>query len=86
MTTSPTKCHVYKSRRKRDTYVYLRDRDGFSVLPPELAAALGELTFVLELELTPERKLARELAPVVIEHLAQRGFHLQLPPVDPLQQ
>lgn len=86
MTISTTKCHVYKSRRKRDTYVYLRERDGFSALPADLATALGELTFVMELELTPERKLARELAPVVIEHLAQRGFHLQLPPTDPLSE
>lgn len=84
MTTPPTTCYVYKSLRKRDTYVYLRERDGFSVLPQELAAALGELAFVLELQLTHERKLARELASVVLEHLAKRGFHLQLPPVDPL--
>jgi uncharacterized protein YcgL (UPF0745 family) len=86
MTTPSTTCYVYKSLRKRDTYVYLRQRDDFSVLPQELAVALGELAFVLELELAPDRKLARELAPVVLDRLAERGFHLQLPPVDPLQE
>lgn len=84
MTNPASPCYVYRSRRKADTYVYLRERDGFSVLPTELAQALGELVFVLQIELTPERKLAREQASVVIEHLAQRGFHLQLPPTDPL--
>lgn len=76
-------CYVYKSRRKADTYVYLREREGFAVLPPDLAQALGELTFVLEFVLTPERTLARERAEVVLDHLASQGFHLQLPPVDP---
>lgn len=84
MTTPSTTCYVYKSLRKRDTYVYLREQGDFSALPRELAATLGELAFVLQLELTPERKLARELASVVLEHLVERGFHLQLPPADPL--
>lgn len=79
-------CYVYKSQRKPDTYVYLRERDGFAVLPKELADALGELAFVFELQLTPDRKLARESAPVVLEHLAARGFHLQLPPADLVQE
>lgn len=86
MTTPAVTCYVYKSLRKADTYVYLRHRDDFAALPAELAQALGELAFVLQFELTPERKLAREQAPVVLEHLAQRGFHLQLPPTDPLQE
>ena len=85
MTIPATTCYVYKSLRKADTYVYLRARDDFAALPAELAQALGKLVFVLQLELTPERKLAREEASVVLEHLAQRGFHLQMPPTDPLE-
>jgi uncharacterized protein YcgL (UPF0745 family) len=34
----------------------------------------------MEIELVPGRKLAREAAAVVMEHLARQGFHLQLPP------
>lgn len=86
MTIPATTCYVYKSLRKADTYVYLPRRDDFSALPQELATTLGKLAFVLQLELTPERKLAREDASVVLEHLAQRGFHLQMPPTDPLQE
>lgn len=81
MTNSIT-CYVYKSPRKADTYVYLRERDDFSVLSPELSNALGRLAFVMQLELTPQRRLAREQATIVLEHLARRGFHLQLPPAE----
>lgn len=75
-------CYVYKSPRKADTYVYLAQRDDFSVLPAPLLESLGQLAFVLEFELTPERKLARANAAAVLEELARRGFHLQLPPVE----
>ncbi|NCT69288.1 MAG: YcgL domain-containing protein [Rhodanobacteraceae bacterium] len=73
-------CYVYKSPRRADTYVYLRERDGFSVLPAPLLESLGTPVFVLEFELTPQRQLARASAAVVLEDLTQRGFHLQLPP------
>ena len=71
---------VYKSLRKADTYVYLAARDDFTRLPEPLRTQLGDLSFVLELVLTPERKLARENAEVVRGNLAARGFHLQFPP------
>ena len=78
--------YVYKSLRKADTYVYLATRDDFMRLPEPLRAQLGGLQFVMEVALTPERKLAREDAAVVRENLAMRGFHLQFPPTvkDPM--
>ena len=75
---------VYKSLKKADTYVYLAGRDDFARLPDPLRSQLGTLQFVLELALTPERKLAREDAAVVRENLVARGFHLQLPPASDL--
>ncbi|MGN7727285.1 YcgL domain-containing protein [Luteimonas sp. 22616] len=81
--------YVYKSLRKADTYVYLAARDDFERLPGELRAQLGALEFVLDVALTPERRLAREDAATVRENLVVRGFHLQLPPkldVDPMSQ
>jgi uncharacterized protein YcgL (UPF0745 family) len=47
---------------------------------------LGQLQFVLEVVLTPDRKLAREDVAVVRGNLAARGFHLQFPPTveDPM--
>lgn len=72
--------YVYKSRRKADTYVYLAGRDDFTRLPAPLRAELGPLAFVLDVALTPGRRLAREDAATVRESLVARGFHLQLPP------
>ena len=71
---------VYKSLRKADTYVYLTTRDDFTRLPEPLRTQLGDLSFVLELALTPDRRLAREDAEVVRGNLATRGFHIQFPP------
>ncbi|MEH6421254.1 YcgL domain-containing protein [Pseudomonas sp. CGJS7] len=73
--------YVYKSLRKADTYVYLSARDDFERLPKPVRAQLGSLQFVLEVELSAQRKLARADAATVRENLANRGFHLQLPPV-----
>lgn len=79
--------HVYKSLKKAETYVFLAARDDFGRLPEPLRTRLGPLQFVLEVRLTPERRLAREDPAVVRENLALRGFHLQFPPasdVDPM--
>ncbi len=79
---------VYKSLKKADTYLYLAARDDFSRLPEPLRLQLGKLEFVLDVDLVPGRKLAREDADVVRSNLASRGFHLQFPPTmeDPMTQ
>lgn len=78
--------HVYKSLKKADTYVYLSARDDFACLPESLRLQLGALQWVMEVALTPERKLAIEDPAVVRQNLATRGFHLQFPPImaDPM--
>lgn len=81
--------YVYKSQRRADTYVFLAEREGFGRLPEPLRTQLWPLRFVLEVELTPERTLAREDPAVVRQNLALRGFHLQFPPSaaeDPLRE
>jgi uncharacterized protein YcgL (UPF0745 family) len=71
--------YVYKSQRKADTYLYLARRDDFDCLPPPVRAQLGALQFVLDVALTPGRKLAQVDAAVVRANLAEHGFHLQFP-------
>lgn len=71
---------VYRSSRKEGAYVFLPQRDEFGSVPQPILQSLGRLTFALEFELTPERRLAREDAVTVLDNIAQRGFHLQLPP------
>ena len=79
--------YVYKSLRKPDTYLYLRERDAFGLVPDGVLLPLGPLEFVLDVALSPGRKLARENAQVVATNLSGRGFHLQGPELvlDPLQ-
>ncbi len=74
------RCHVYKSRKRPDTYVYLAEKDAFAALPEALRQHLGELERALEFELDPQRRLARVEASTVLAALAQTGYFLQLPP------
>jgi uncharacterized protein YcgL (UPF0745 family) len=78
--------HVYKSLRKPETYLYLREKDAFTLVPDSVRAPLGPLGFVLSVDLVPGRKLARVDADTVRGNLATLGFHLQAPPtsLDPL--
>jgi len=75
--------YVYKSRRKADTFVFLAARDDFTRLPEPVRAQLGELAFVLEVALTPERRLAQSDPQLVRANLAAHGFHVQFPPGTP---
>jgi hypothetical protein len=78
--------YVYKSQRKQDTYLYLREKDAFSLVPELLRAPLGTLVFVLEVALVPGRRLARVEAETVKANLEALGFYLQSPAevLDPL--
>ncbi|MEA9795508.1 YcgL domain-containing protein [Xanthomonas campestris pv. raphani] len=71
--------YVYKSQRKQDTFVYLATRDDFSVIPADVQARLAPFAFVLDVALTPERRLAQADADTVRAALASHGFYLHLP-------
>jgi len=77
---------VYRSGRKPDTYLYLRDKDAFAIVPDAVRAPLGALDLVLEVALTPERRLARADAAIVLKNLERLGYYLQGPNevLDPL--
>ena len=62
-------------------YLYLAKEDGFDAAPKALIEKMGELEFVMELELHPRRKLARADVSAVMEALDRNGYYLQLPPV-----
>ena len=73
-------CWVYRSPRKQEMYLYLADEDAFDKVPKELLDRFGEPILVIELELSPERQLAREDVNKVMANLDEQGFHLQMPP------
>jgi uncharacterized protein YcgL (UPF0745 family) len=74
------KCSVVRSSLKDFTYIYLLAGRDYEDLPVSLKKVFGEPEFVMELELTPERKLAYEDVNLVIHNLDEQGYHLQMPP------
>lgn len=74
-------CFIYKSLKKDELYLYLDKKDDFSAIPEELFKSLGRLQFVMELKLSPERKLAREDVSKVMAGLQNKGFFVQIPPL-----
>ncbi len=74
------RCFVYKSLKKDLLYLYLKNENDFSILPEALLSMVGKLEFVMELDLTPERKLASEDTQKVRASLQEKGFFIQLPP------
>lgn len=75
----PITCYIYRCSAKQDMYIYLKDRDDFGVVPPEVLKNLGRTDFAMELELSADTRLAREDPTQVMENLQNRGFHLQMP-------
>jgi len=73
--------YIYKSLKKDELYLYLQKKDDFSALPEPLLNSFGKIEFVMELEITPERKLAREDVNKVLLGLQEKGFFVQMPPV-----
>jgi len=71
-------CHIYRSNRKVDTYLYLADKDDFSILPESLLGVFGDPEFSFSFELTMNKKLAREDVSEVLANLESQGYHLQL--------
>ncbi|MGR9116533.1 MAG: YcgL domain-containing protein [Gammaproteobacteria bacterium] len=73
-------CFIYKSLKKEELYLYLNKKDDFSEVPEPLFKSFSPMQFVMELELTEDRKLAREDATKVRESLKTKGFFVQMPP------
>lgn len=71
---------VYKSPKKDELYLYVPQEDGLEKLPQELLVMFGEPKHVIDFELPPEKKLAREDTATVLEALASKGFFMQMPP------
>ena len=86
---------IYKSSKKSEMYLYVarpaneseaETFEPFSVLTEAVQAAFGRATFVMHLELSESRKLARANVLHVMDSIETRGFFLQMPPeglIDP---
>ena len=66
-------------------YIYLVEEDNFENVPKEIYNSLGIISFSMELEITPDLKLAKEDSRLVMGNLKEHGFHLQLPSDESLE-
>ena len=90
-------CSIYKSSKKDEMYLYIARPevnesetevvvDPLEVMPEVFRTAFGRATFVMDLELSEARKLARVSVLHVIDSISTKGFFLQMPPeglIDP---
>ena len=85
---------IYKSSKKDELYLYVvrpseSESEGFdplNVMPEAMRGAFGRATFVMDLELSESRKLARVNVLHVMDSIETKGFFLQMPPeglIDP---
>lgn len=72
-------CDIYKSPKKEGLYVYVDKLKGLTRLPEALLTYFGEPQLALSLVLEPTRKLANADIDVVLKDIAEKGFYLQMP-------
>lgn len=82
MSSNRLLCSVYKSPKKNEMYVYIEKRKGVEAIPEELLTFFGVPVHVFDLLLTPEKKLARVEVEKVMSDIAEKGYFLQMPPVE----
>lgn len=83
-------CSIYKSSKKDEMYLYIarpevskneaETTDPLEVLPEAMRTAFGRATFVMDLELSESRKLARVNVLHVMDSIETKGFFIQVPP------
>jgi uncharacterized protein YcgL (UPF0745 family) len=71
---------IYRSPKKAETYLYTPKKQLVEELPEALLAVFGTPELVMDILLTPEKKLARVDAVKVLDALEKQGFYLQMPP------
>ena len=78
------KCVIFRCSKKQEMYLYVPWQEDEATLLKHLPAALlaltGRLEKVMELELSPTRKLARANVAELMAALQEKGFYLQSPP------
>lgn len=73
-------CVIYKSAKKAQTYLFVKTRDDFSLVPEALMAMFGIPTLVTLTNLATKKKLAFADLEKVKINLNEQGYYLQLPP------
>lgn len=70
---------VFRSSKKKDTYIYVRRGQAWDELPESLRGIFGQPVHAMDLVMTPDRKLARTTGQQVLDAIAEKDFYLQMP-------
>lgn len=73
-------CAVYRSPKKEQTYLFVKQRDDFSDVPSNLMSTFGTPLLVTLINLATKEKLALADIDKVKTNLSGQGYYLQLPP------
>jgi len=73
-------CYIYKSSKKNDTYLYISEKDNFELLEESMLTLLGQLKFVMHIDLEVTSHLAHADIEQVKNQLREEHYYLQLPP------
>lgn len=73
---------IYRSSANDEMYLYVEKQKGVHVAPKSLMKPFGKPIHIMDILLTPERKLSREECVKVMENIQSQGYHLQMPPAD----
>lgn len=71
---------IYRSSRREGMYLFVERGQSLEELPHSLLSSFGQAEHIMDLVMTPDRKLARARASEVMESIAEQGFYLQMPP------
>ncbi|WP_321324952.1 YcgL domain-containing protein [Thiomicrorhabdus sp.] len=71
---------AYRSPKKAELYLFVPQENGLQELPNELLVMFGEPEHIIDFELSPEKKLAREDSATVLQSIKSKGYFMQMPP------
>jgi len=78
------KCLIFRCSKKEEMYLYTpyqeKEQEAIDELPDGLLKLTGRLTLVMNLELSPEKTLARADVNEVMSSLNDKKYYLQSPP------
>ena len=72
-------CSVYKSSKKPDYYLFVEQEEKFERVPETLLAMLGNLEFVMTINLDEREKLSQVEPKEVKQLITEQGYFLQMP-------
>ena len=77
------KSFIYRSERKADCYVFLNSPIEDFELPEPVTKVVGDLTFVMNLDISENTKLEQSDPAKVLEAFDSQGFYIQMPSKEP---